>query len=162
MSRNDLLTNKEFPMASKDGRKQLRVGAAISTREDAKDRLAELIKTGVDVVIVDSEQENSGLFPAFRETTSLAGGNLKLIGGALLKIFSAHTLYTMLSRFRAIQSYQPTQKNRFCAKYEGRISVDTRILADMPGNTAIFDEAAGRIAGEAAGDRGAEAECEPQ
>ncbi len=59
MSRNDLLTNKEFPMASKDERKQLRVGAAISTREEAKERLAELAKVGVDVVVVDSAQGNS-------------------------------------------------------------------------------------------------------
>lgn len=59
MSRNDLLTNKEFPFASKDGKKQLMVGAAISTREDAKERLAELVKAGVNVVVVDSAQGNS-------------------------------------------------------------------------------------------------------
>ena len=59
MSRNDLLTNKEFPMASKDERKQLRVGAAISTQKEAKERLEELVKTGVDVVIIDSAQGNS-------------------------------------------------------------------------------------------------------
>jgi IMP dehydrogenase len=59
MSRHDLLTNKEFPFASKDAKKQLMVGAAISTREDAKERLAELVKAGVNVVVVDSAQGNS-------------------------------------------------------------------------------------------------------
>ena len=59
MSRNDLLTNKEFPMASKDASKQLRVGAALSTHEADKDRLKELAKVGVDVVVVDSAQGNS-------------------------------------------------------------------------------------------------------
>ena len=59
MSRNDLLKNKEYPNASKDARKQLRVGAAISTREEAKERLAELAKVGVDVIVVDSAQGNS-------------------------------------------------------------------------------------------------------
>ena len=59
MSRNDLLTNKEFPMASKDSSKQLRVGAALSTHETDKERLRELAKVGVDVVVVDSAQGNS-------------------------------------------------------------------------------------------------------
>jgi IMP dehydrogenase len=59
MSRNDLLTNKEFPFASKDGQKQLMVGAAISTQEEAKERLDALVKAGVDVVIIDAAQGNS-------------------------------------------------------------------------------------------------------
>lgn len=59
MSRNDLLTNKEFPGASKDERKQLMVGAAVSTREEAKERLSELVKAGINVVVIDSAQGNS-------------------------------------------------------------------------------------------------------
>lgn len=59
MSRHDLLTNKEFPTASKDKQKQLMVGAAISTKEEAKERLAELVKAGVDVVVIDAAQGNS-------------------------------------------------------------------------------------------------------
>ena len=59
MSRNDLLTNKEFPFASKDEKKQLMVGAAISTKEEAKERLDELVKAGINVVVVDAAQGNS-------------------------------------------------------------------------------------------------------
>ncbi|HOP30338.1 MAG TPA: IMP dehydrogenase [Spirochaetota bacterium] len=59
MSRNDLLKNREFPLSSKDGKKQLRVGAAISTKEESKDRLAALHEAGVDVVVIDSAQGNS-------------------------------------------------------------------------------------------------------
>lgn len=59
MSRHDLLKNKEFPFASKDAKKQLMVGAAISTKEEAKERLAELVKAGVNVIVIDAAQGNS-------------------------------------------------------------------------------------------------------
>jgi len=59
LSRSDLLKNREFPLATKDQKKQLRVGAAISTKDESKDRLAALNEAGVDVVIIDSAQGNS-------------------------------------------------------------------------------------------------------
>lgn len=57
--RQDLITNEEYPMASKDKFKRLRVGAALSTHDDDKDRLAALAKAGVDVVVIDSSQGDS-------------------------------------------------------------------------------------------------------
>lgn len=59
MSRKDLLKNREYPLASKDPRKQLMVGAALSTREESRDRLAALVEAGVDIVVVDAAQGNS-------------------------------------------------------------------------------------------------------
>lgn len=59
LSRSDLLKNREFPLATKDEKKQLRVGAAISTKDESKDRLAALSEAGVDVVVIDSAQGNS-------------------------------------------------------------------------------------------------------
>ncbi|MBC8230756.1 IMP dehydrogenase, partial [bacterium] len=59
VSRNDLRTNREFPLASKDANKQLLVGAAISTRDEDKERLAALDEAGVDVVIIDAAQGDS-------------------------------------------------------------------------------------------------------
>jgi IMP dehydrogenase len=59
MSRSDLLKNRGYPLSSKDEKKHLRVGAAISTKEEARERLAALHEAGVDVVIIDSAQGNS-------------------------------------------------------------------------------------------------------
>jgi len=57
--RRDLITNEEYPFASKDKHKRLLVGAALSTHDQDKERLAELVKAGVDVVVIDSSQGDS-------------------------------------------------------------------------------------------------------
>jgi len=59
VARNDLRTNEEYPLATKGPNKQLLVGAAISTRDEDSERLAELVKAGVDVVVIDSAQGDS-------------------------------------------------------------------------------------------------------
>ena len=56
LSRTDLKKNRDFPLATKNANKQLRVGAAISSFESDKERLQELVKNDVDVVIIDSAQ----------------------------------------------------------------------------------------------------------
>lgn len=59
LCRSDLKKHQEFPEASKDQQRRLMVGAAISTKLDARDRIEGLVQAGVDVVVIDSAQGNS-------------------------------------------------------------------------------------------------------
>jgi IMP dehydrogenase len=59
VARNDLRTNEEYPLATKGADKQLLVGAAISTRDADRERLAELVRHKVDAIVVDSSQGDS-------------------------------------------------------------------------------------------------------
>ncbi|UKK01422.2 inosine-5'-monophosphate dehydrogenase [Theileria orientalis] len=59
VTKSDYYKNKLYPNASKDENKQLLVGAALSTRNDAMDRAKRLIEAKADVIVVESSQGNS-------------------------------------------------------------------------------------------------------
>lgn len=58
-SRRDLRKNRDYPDATKDKKNNLLVGAAISTKDEDRDRLAALAKAGVSAVVIDSAQGDS-------------------------------------------------------------------------------------------------------
>ncbi|OQV26145.1 Inosine-5'-monophosphate dehydrogenase 1b [Hypsibius exemplaris] len=60
MARTDLRKRGDYPIATLDELGQLRVAAAIGTREDTdRKRLKMLVEAGLDAVIIDSSQGNS-------------------------------------------------------------------------------------------------------
>lgn len=59
LARRDLLKNLNYPDSSKDASKQLLCGAAISTREEDRERADALVEAGVNVLVIDSAQGHS-------------------------------------------------------------------------------------------------------
>jgi len=59
VSRTDLKKNRDYPEATKDERKQLRVGAAVSTQEADRERIEGLSEAGVDLIVMDAAQGDS-------------------------------------------------------------------------------------------------------
>uniref|UniRef100_A0A915PWJ8 Inosine-5'-monophosphate dehydrogenase n=1 Tax=Setaria digitata TaxID=48799 RepID=A0A915PWJ8_9BILA len=56
IARTDLKKARDFPCSSYDSKGQLRVGAAINTRDSAKEAVEKLVAAGVDVLVIDSSQ----------------------------------------------------------------------------------------------------------
>lgn len=56
ITRTDLKKLKDFPNSTTDNNGRLRVGAAISTHEEDKHRLEQLVAAGIDVVVIDAAQ----------------------------------------------------------------------------------------------------------
>lgn len=55
----DILKEQNKPLASKDAQGQLRVGAAVGTGADTEERVAALVASGVDVLVVDTAHGHS-------------------------------------------------------------------------------------------------------
>src|SRR5438552_5621483 len=89
MTVKDILKSTEHPLASKDLRGQLRVGAAIGTVGDTDERAEALVAAGVDVLVVDTSHGHSeGVLERVRwvkrrfPQALVIGGNVATADGA--------------------------------------------------------------------------------
>ncbi len=86
----DIQKAKDYPNACKDDQERLRVGAAVGTGDGTEERVAALVKAGVDVVVVDTAHGHSqGVLDRVRwvkETfpdLQVIGGNIATAEAAL-------------------------------------------------------------------------------
>jgi IMP dehydrogenase len=88
----DIEKRKKYPSACKDDLGRLRVGAAIGLTPDRHERLVELTRCGVDVVVVDTAHGHSTGVLAAVEEVKKAYPDLQVIGGNVATAEAAHDL----------------------------------------------------------------------
>eukprot|EP01083_Nonionella_stella_P014075 39557_1 len=92
MSRADLLTNRQYPMANKDPKKRLRCAAAIGTREYDKKRLNVLVEKGVDAIVIDSSQGDSVYQQNMIRYAKKQWPLVDVVGGNIVTVRQAYNL----------------------------------------------------------------------
>jgi IMP dehydrogenase len=76
----DIQKRKSFPFACKDSFGRLRVGAAVGRAKDTIERVEELVKSGVDVIVIDTAHGHSqGVIDIVKRIKSAI--NIELIAG---------------------------------------------------------------------------------
>ncbi|MCG8434093.1 MAG: IMP dehydrogenase [Gammaproteobacteria bacterium] len=88
----DIQKATDFPNACKDEDARLRVGAAVGTGEDTMERVAALVKAGVDVVVVDTSHGHSqGVLDTVKQIKK-DWPDLQVIGGNIVTGEAARAL----------------------------------------------------------------------
>jgi len=77
----DLITQRQLPFATRDDQGRLRVGAAIGATGDYLERAAELIRAGVDVLVIDIAHGHSVVMGRAIEAFRQRFGAFELIAG---------------------------------------------------------------------------------
>ena len=89
ISIKDIQNIDKYPRATKNSNNQLMVGAAVSTHPRDRERIDQLIKNNIDVIVVDSAQGNSSYqletiryIRSKNNTVDIIGGNVVTISQA--------------------------------------------------------------------------------
>jgi len=77
----DIVRQERLPFATRDAHGRLRVGAAIGAKGDYLERASELIRAGVDVIVIDIAHGHSGVMARAIEAFRAMFGDFELVAG---------------------------------------------------------------------------------
>jgi IMP dehydrogenase len=77
----DIKKKMKYPLACKDDKGRLRVGAAVGVSKDTGDRVRALVDAGVDVIVVDSAHGHSKAVLRTVEEIKAAYPSMEIVGG---------------------------------------------------------------------------------
>jgi len=77
----DILKQERLPFATRDSSGRLRVGAAIGAKGDYLERASELVRAGVDVIVIDIAHGHSTVMARAIETFRARFGDFELVAG---------------------------------------------------------------------------------
>jgi IMP dehydrogenase len=77
----DILRQRRLPFATRDGQGRLRVGAAIGARGDYLERAVELIRAGVDLIVIDIAHGHSVVMERAIAAFRARVGDFELVAG---------------------------------------------------------------------------------
>ena len=114
VSRNDLLKNKEYPLASKDANKQLLVGASVEVGNiptDISDHVLKLVQAGVDLLFLEGPvtaqvEVVKAIRCAHPEISILASDVASIYELAALAEAGVHAITVTASRAQAVAIFQ--------------------------------------------------------
>ena len=81
MTAKDILKHQRSPYSTRDAQGRLRVGAAIGAKGDYLERAAELIKAGIDVIVIDIAHGHSVVMERAIDQYRKRFGDVELIAG---------------------------------------------------------------------------------
>merc|ERR1719226_205543 len=143
VSRADLHKNAEYPNATKDANKRLRVAAAVGTRPADRDRVRALVAAGVDAVVVDSSQGDSVFQHDMVKWMKQEFPDLQVVAGNVVtKLQAKHLIDCGADALRVgmgIGSICTTQEVCACGRAQASAVYNVAKLARLHGIPIIAD-----------------------